>query len=491
MTLVRFVLGLAKAFALLAMINIWFNGAAWSQTARKLGSKPVSVRLCPATCVAVNGHGFKPGGTVSVFERRSGWVRVSAYLDRAKLVQSFGNTITQKPALWIPSSQLASSEQPQPKVAKRPAAKKAVKKKAAKKVVRRDRQRRVTLPKFRPNSVFAARVSQPETVVEQPIETVQQETVVAETQPVVEAPKPVIIESSPVTETSQAGGTSRALTWEELQAKLAEQAAQAKANQSDASKAAEARRAAEAKKAAEKAEADRAAAAQAEAQRQADLAAKQEAERQEAARKQADEASKKAAAKAAEEQAAKDAAAKLAADNAAKAAAAKLAADNAAKAAAAKAAADNAAKVAAAKAAADKAAKDAAAKANTAKTSEGVTFTPPKEEEVAIVLPPKKAEVPEPSFKSADADPISFGKRPKKLTKALLDKRLRKLPGRKSRVRKDAVIALRHYALGLLKSGECKGISGGGPSTTPGMLFVTCTEDPNYQRQFPLEEESW
>ncbi|MEE9374749.1 MAG: hypothetical protein V3V04_00270, partial [Rhizobiaceae bacterium] len=88
-------------------------------------------------------------------------------------------------------------------------------------------------------------------------------------------------------------------------------------------------------------------------------------------------------------------------------------------------------------------------------------------------------------------DPISLGARPKKLTKALRDKRLRRLPGRKSKVRKDVVIALRHYALGLLKSGECTGIKKGGPSAVPGMLYVICTDDPTYLRQFPLKEESW
>ena len=115
----------------------------------------------------------------------------------------------------------------------------------------------------------------------------------------------------------------------------------------------------------------------------------------------------------------------------------------------------------------------------------------PKVEEATPQNASTEDQGPEPVYKSAEADPISFGARPKTLTKALRDKRLRKLPGRKSKVRKDVVIALRHYALGLLKSKECSGIAGGGPSTTRGMLYVTCTDDPSYQRQFPLEEESW
>ena len=96
-----------------------------------------------------------------------------------------------------------------------------------------------------------------------------------------------------------------------------------------------------------------------------------------------------------------------------------------------------------------------------------------------------------PEFKSANSEPISFGSRPKKLTKALLDKRLSKLPGSKSRVKKDVVISLRYYALGLLKSGECQGIAKGGASAVPGMLYVACSDDPTYLRQFPLKEESW
>ena len=89
------------------------------------------------------------------------------------------------------------------------------------------------------------------------------------------------------------------------------------------------------------------------------------------------------------------------------------------------------------------------------------------------------------------SEPIKLGARPKKMTKALRDKRLSKLPGTKSGVRLEAVIALRHYALALLNNGECKGIAGGGPSAVPGMLYVTCTEDPTYLRQFPMKEETW
>ena len=89
------------------------------------------------------------------------------------------------------------------------------------------------------------------------------------------------------------------------------------------------------------------------------------------------------------------------------------------------------------------------------------------------------------------AAPVDFGARPKTLTKELQDSRLNKLPGGKSKVRREVVIALRHYALGLLKSGECSGIERGGASALPGMLYISCTDDPSYLRQFPVVEESW
>ena len=460
----RFMLGLLKAAMLLAFATVMFDGAGYAQTARKFGNKAITVRLCPATCVAVNGHGFKPGGATNVFETRAGWARVSAYLDRAKLVTSFGNSITKKPALWVPVSQLASTAAPKKKTAE-------TKKTAAKKTRPRGRLaslRSIPLPKFRPNSVFqrteTVETQTPE--VTQPVETpTPVET--AET-------KPVVIDSTPLEETGARVTARRTLTWEELQAKLAEQAAatRKKPSRSEAEKAAEAERA---KEAARRAAAEKEAARQkaeaakkaSEAKRIADLKAAEKAEAEKQARLKQEAAEKRKAeeAKAAAEKAKAEAAAKAAAD--------KLAAEK------------------------------LAAKKEKPKT--GVSFTPPKEpekakveEKVAVVLPPTKpaepkAEptTPEPTYSAATSQPIVFGERPKTLTKALRDKRLSKLPGRKSRVRKDVVIALRHYALGLLNSGECKGILKGGPSAVPGMLYVACTDDPTYLRQFPLKEETW
>lgn len=461
----RFMLGLLKAAMLLAFIAVMFEGAGYAQTARKFGNKPITVRLCPATCVAVNGHGFKPGGATKVYETRSGWARVSGYLDRAKLVTSFGSTITQKPALWVPVSQLASTGTPAPKKAagkKKPATKAKPKPKRIDVVTRLARLRNVPLPTYRPNSTFqrSALVETQPTVVETPAEPIQPKPVeVVET-------KPVVVDSQPLQEKPAGDATSRALTWEELQAKLAAQAAQAKQQpvKSEAEQAAETERAKQAA---------REAAREAEARRQAEIAAKAREAKRLADLKEAEKA-----------EAEKQARLKREAEAQRKAAEAKAAADKAAA----------AAKTATDKAAAEKAAAEAAKK----DSSETVKFTPPKdteqpkaEEKVAVALPPKKEEEPVPTYKSAEADPIVFGERPKKLTKRLLDKRLRKLPGPKSRVRKEAVIALRHYALGLLNSGECKGILKGGASAVPGMLYVACTDDPTYLRQFPLKEEQW
>ncbi len=509
--------------------------AAQAQTARKFGGKNPTVRLCPATCSAVNGHGFKAGAATTVYETKSGWARVSGYLDRAKLVASFGEKTPAKPALWVPVSALASTAK-----AKAPAKKKTVaKKKTAKKVVakkprrvsvidRLARLRNPALPKFRPGtSVVAAPAAEaPTTVV---AEVVEQEpiveTPVVET-PVVETPKAEVaaVPVKPVVVDTQ-GGNQKALTWEQVQAKIAaqkkaEQSGQAQAPAKPAAVAVKkepdnAAKVAAAQKAAERKAAAKAAALErekkrAEAKRLRDEArAKRNEERKKAA--EAAKAKRVAAAKAAREEAAR----KRAEAKAAKAAKAKEIAD-------------------AKKAEAAKAAKVASA----AKTDKKVGYNPPKEDgtlalgangqavklpplvssttktepvkveaakpvetapvavkeepvKVASVETPAKPAGPEPTFTSAEADPIDFGKRPKKLTKALLDKRLRKLPGRKSKVKPEIVIAMRHSALGLLKSGECKGIAGGGKSAVPGMFFITCSEDPGYLRQFPIVEESW
>ena len=446
--IMRFMFGLAKASVIMLVLVMLFDGEAWSQTARKFGKEPVTVRLCPVKCVAVNGHAFTPGGAATVFETRSGWARVSGYLDRAALVKSFGNSIIKKPALWVPVSQLAvkpASTRNSTKAENN----KADKNSAPRNRNRRISQRKVTLPTFRPNTSITAPIQTNEPEISQPVQStgpVVDPTVAAvETPEVVTNPKPelVIIDSEPTTSTPTAStttgeGSRRALTWEELQAKLvhdAVKAAKSRESRDAAAKVDEARRAAEAERAAvAKKETDRKATVQAEAARRARL-----------------EADKQADVKAAADivKTTEDAA---------------------------------------------KAAKTATAVESTKPANQKLEVVPEAtevREEAAVVLPPKQSAKPEPVFESAIADPIAFGSRPKTFTKALRDKRLKKLPGEKSKIRKEIVIALRHYALGLLNSNECTGIAGGGPSTTPDMLFVACTDDPGYRRQFPLEEQSW
>ena len=119
----------------------------------------------------------------------------------------------------------------------------------------------------------------------------------------------------------------------------------------------------------------------------------------------------------------------------------------------------------------------------------------PATEEIAQLAKPEdptKAQTSEPTFKSAVATPVELGERPDTLTDQLLDKRLKSLPGGKSKQFKtEEVIALRHHALGLLNSNECKGIDRGGRASQKGVLYVVCTDDPTYLRLFPLQETSW
>ena len=110
---------LAAAVSLVAWTIL--SGGAVAQESRTLGDGSIVVRLCPANCVAVNGHGLKSGGKVTVYETKSGWVRVSEYLNRSRLVRSFGNSITRKPALWVASSQLVGGASSQEAAAPKPA----------------------------------------------------------------------------------------------------------------------------------------------------------------------------------------------------------------------------------------------------------------------------------------------------------------------------------------------------------------------------------
>ena len=139
-------------------------------------------------------------------------------------------------------------------------------------------------------------------------------------------------------------------------------------------------------------------------------------------------------------------------------------------------------------------AKDAA-KLDVPKIAETVPDTKTPELKKDEVKPADEIKVAslEPKPEVADVVPLETEERPKTYTKALRDKRLRKLPGSKDkRFKIEEVIALRHHALMLLKNKECNGIVGGGRTVgQTGMMFVVCDDDPTYLRQFPLEEQTW
>ncbi|MEO1398796.1 MAG: hypothetical protein AAFU56_08030, partial [Pseudomonadota bacterium] len=67
--------GIFKSLLLLCFMVAAFEGVQ-AQTARTFGDGTIVVRLCPKTCTAVNGHGFKAGGKTSVYETKEGWARV-------------------------------------------------------------------------------------------------------------------------------------------------------------------------------------------------------------------------------------------------------------------------------------------------------------------------------------------------------------------------------------------------------------------------------
>ena len=215
------------------------GSVALAQETKTLGKGKIVVRLCPATCVAVNGHGLKPGGKVTVFETKSNWVRVSDFLNRSQLVKSFGNSITRKPALWVAASQLVGSttEKKQETPAQQqaaPATKPAVSKPT-----------RIALPTFRPGTQFS-QTSQP---AQTETESATEDQEVAETKPVENTaePKTEVVESVAAPEPDPTDGVRRQLTWEELQQRLAKQAQEHRRQSqlSEAEKAAIAKRQAE------------------------------------------------------------------------------------------------------------------------------------------------------------------------------------------------------------------------------------------------------
>ncbi|MEM9733055.1 MAG: hypothetical protein AAF903_06160 [Pseudomonadota bacterium] len=537
----RYIWDFSKIVVVMGLATYWFANAAYAQQVRTFTDKPITVRLCPAQCIAVNGHSYKPGGTATILERKKGWARVSAYLDRGKLVPNFGDKITAKPALWVPLSafktETAAAPTPKPKQAKR-----AAKPRRVSVIDQLARLRRPATPTFRPGKQIA-RTPAPEPVQETQPEpqAVPEPEVVERQQPAPQpqpAPKPVeVVRSEPIpTQPAAPATSSGTLTWEQVQARLAQQQAAQAPTETTASspETGETEAARRARLEGEARRQEQARVAQQEAQRQAALKAEKERlaklEEQARARRAAEEAERKRVAEAAAAVNARLAAAQAKNEEIRQASEARRQAE-ASRQQAAQQAREKAREEARARQAAREATNEAERKrlaraaAERQKVTGNVGYTPPKDEaaaqpatpaaptkpeeqQVAVVLPPKaprnntpqateaepeiaKVEEPEPVYKAADSQPISFGERPKKLTKALLDRRLRKLPGRKSKVPREIVIAMRHYALGLLQSGECNGIARGGPSTTPNMIYIVCTDDPNYLRQFPIVEQTW
>ncbi|MFD0916448.1 hypothetical protein ACFQ14_08520 [Pseudahrensia aquimaris] len=125
------------------------------------------------------------------------------------------------------------------------------------------------------------------------------------------------------------------------------------------------------------------------------------------------------------------------------------------------------------------------------KASTGATVTVPAAKPASFEAPVELTSV-QPAPALGEISTIDFSQRPTSYIKALDDQRLSKLPGRKTRgFKAEEVIAIRHHALMLLTNRECTGITEGGRAATPGMLYIRCSDDPTFIRQFPLEEQSW
>ena len=370
----------------------------------------IEVRLCPATCQTVRGHPYRLGKKVRIFEKKDGWARVSSFLNRAELTSNFGSNLPAKPALWVPLSAFEAKEE-KPETAEQKAGDPFVaetkqedsekKKPAARAQVQ---QKRVTLPTFRPGTVFKK-------VAE--LDEQKPDEKAVETQPAADTEKKAETAEKPAEqepkEAEPAGETPPMPKKEELKSPA---------------KLAEAKKDAAAEKVTEPAKPE----------------PKVETVTEEAKPAEAD--------------------AEIPAESAAddKPATPENDVTEVAK-------------------AADETEQPAA--------TEAKTETADKAEE--------KTTSNEPQFSSQNVEPLTFEERPTKYVKALDDKRLRKLPGRKSKAfKREEVIALRHHALMLLRNKECTGIDRGGRSfSQKGWLYVVCTDDPSYFRQFPLEETTW
>ncbi len=434
---VSLVLRVTCAAIVMAAFAIGTPDFAWAAKKTTFAKGPISVRLCPARCLEVKRHPYKTGGTATVYETRGGWARVSEHIDPARL-KAFGGNIPAKPAFWVRTRQLADpnisvASTAAPKDAEGPEQKKAAAKKKAK--PRRFVQRRkVTLPRFRPDVPVQMAVL---VDAEKP-ETGSSETVVQE--PV----KPIA--EVPATVTTAPEGEKK----EQRLVPQQPEAVKPEAEPKNVAKAVEPTT----------------------EQPPVETAAKPKPENKVSYR------IPKAEEKVVQSEVDKAAAAKPVVKGAQTLTAAdKFAAPAQTETAKKETVVEEAKAVVPAP---DEQAENRLAK----ETPAPVEAKPAEEVTVAAVQP--KLEI-------GDVTPLATDERPKTYTKALRDKRLRKLPGSKDkRFKIEEVIALRHHALMLLKNKECGSIAGGGRSVgQPGMLFIVCQEDPTYMRQFPLEEQTW
>ena len=383
----------------------------------QLANGPLDVRLCPAVCVQVNGHPYKQGGRVRIFESRDGWVRVSNYLNAEELKAKFGENVPEKPALWVPVSLLAGNNgdlQATPATTEvkqdDPIASEAKDKaKPVEKVV--SNQRKVTLPKFRPGTTYTkvAALDTDEKPTPAPTE-------VAKSAEKME--KQVEAKDEPATETEVAKAEPEEVK-PSAEVMSAETAETAKDSAEKVAKAATDENVVEEKPQVEK---------------KKPIYQAPKAEETES-KPTPSETSKPTVVAKIEE----------------------------------------------------------AAESN----SENQAVETAKPEPNPEAEPESKANAQvastEPTFSSDGAQPLITEERPKKYIKALKEKRLSKLPSSKTKGYKlDEIIAIRHHALMLLKNQECKGILDGGRSLSQkGWLYVICSDDPTYLRQFPLQESTW
>ena len=440
MSLQKLLLSVSSVAGMVLASILQFSAPVGAVEISKVVSGPVVVRLCPQTCTAINDHGFRVGSAVGVFERRGGWARISHQLPPEKLA-NLGAEIPANPAYWIAESLLtggptaaATGQESDDNVATPTARPSPADVRVAKRA--KQQKRKVTLPKFRPGTIVLAKAN-------------IQSTAKTEDK----------IEVSAAPAVGEAGGeaTTKPAADRKTETKVAmikaEPAAPSSDNKSNPVK---------------------------EDTAQSQNGLKPVAPKSLSAA--ADDAAKPDTAGAGEQEVTKE---QQADHQSASAPATNTPAT-----------ATPAANTATEKAAQPTGEEAKVAMVDQAKQSNDAApkqdQSPAKDQPSETGNPAKKPAA-EPTFRSANVEPIKMTERPKKYIKALDDKRLKKLPGRKSKgFSLEEIIAIRHHALVLLENKECKGIARGGRSMgTRGQLYVVCSDDITFLRQFPLEEQSW